>query len=145
MMNVTRIVVSDNKAGIENDHHRMKLSAINDAIDLFAEPFVAVGVFLWLKVLEAATLGVRIGAGQICLDCLVNHFADRFASEGRLRLQSSIHFVIDIPNGCIHGVLCNTSVLLVQWQAANKRDQTQKILLLRLLPKQVERLERFEQ
>ena len=113
-MNVARVVVSDNEAGIENNHCWMKLCAINDGIDLLAQPFVAVGVFLRLEVLKAAALGVRLGAGKVCLDGFVEHLANGFAGKRRLGLQGAIHFFIDIPNGCIHSVFCNTSTLTVQ-------------------------------
>jgi len=113
-LNELWVVVSNNEAGIKKDHRLMKLSPINDGIDLVAQILIAFGVFLRTEVPEAAAFGVHVRTGQIGLDCFVDHFANRFACECCLGLQGSIDFFIDVSNGCVHSVLCNASVLSVQ-------------------------------
>lgn len=56
----------------------LELRAVNDSIDLLAEPFIAAGVFFRLEVFQAPVLRMRVRTGQVELNGFVDHFTHSF-------------------------------------------------------------------
>jgi hypothetical protein len=79
MVDIARIMKGYQETRVENDHRLTLLRPVHDCIDLFAQPFIAVGVCFRLKVSECAAFGMGIGAREISLEGFVNQLADSFA------------------------------------------------------------------
>ena len=102
MVDISGIVIGNQEAGVQDYHQVRHSNAIDDGVNLLAQPLGSLRILFRNELSQAASLELRSGPAQVAADSLVDELADRLAGQSCSSFQFSLCFLIQVSYGCVH-------------------------------------------